>query len=132
MEHPVVLFDGVCNLCNAVVSFIIERDRAGRYRFASLQGRAGARLLRAHGMCADDVDSVLLVDGGQVYARSTAALRIARGLGWPWALLGVFCLVPPFLRDRVYDLVARRRYAWFGRSDSCRVPLPHERERFLD
>lgn len=132
-EARVVLFDGVCNLCNGTVQFIIDRDPAARFRFASLQSEAAARVLRAHGRepPPGDPESVVLVEGGRVYERSDAALRIARALGLPWSLAGLGLLLPRALRDGIYRFVARRRYRWFGREESCRVPTPALRARFL-
>ncbi len=132
--HPVVLFDGVCNLCNATVNFVLDRERGEGLRFASLQSAAGRALLREHGreVAAGDPESVLLVEGGRVYDRSTAALRVARLLRWPWRALGVFVLVPRPLRDLVYRWIARHRYRWFGKSDVCRVPTPELRARFME
>ena len=133
--HPVVLFDGVCNLCSASVQWIIERDPEARFRFASLQSTAARDLLAAHGVTIDqeaDPDSVLLVDESGVHMHSDAALRIARGLGWPWASLHGLRFVPRFVRDAAYRLVARNRYRWFGRKDACWLPTPDLRARFLD
>src|SRR5712691_1177998 len=110
---PVILFDGVCNVCSGFMQFVIARDPAGRFRFASLA-------------------SVVLVEGDQVFTQSTAALRIARGLGLPWRLAYGLIAVPRPLRDWVYDVVARHRYQWFGRRDGCLVPTPQVRARFLD
>jgi len=124
-DRPVVLFDGVCNLCNGVVRFIIARDPSARFRFAPLQwvddgGPAGT------------TDSIVLVEAGKRYTKSTAALRIARGLRFPWPLLYALVLVPRPLRDLVYDWVARHRYGWFGKRASCMVPTPEIRSRFLE
>lgn len=126
----VVLFDGLCNLCNGSVQFIIARDRRARFKFASLQSAAAVRLLSGTATPAS-LDTVVLVEDGRVYARSDAALRIARGLGFPWALAWIFVLVPRVLRDLLYDAVARNRYRWFGRRDVCMVPSPALRDRFL-
>lgn len=129
---PVVLFDGVCNLCDAAVLFIIDRDPDARFRFAALQSGAAARLLaglpRPEG---GDPESVFLLEDGKLYDRSTAALRIARRLRWPWKLAYALVAVPRPLRDAAYRFVARRRYRWFGRRDACRVPTPELRARFL-
>lgn len=131
--HPVVLFDGVCNLCNSSVQFIIDRDPKGTLRFASLQSEAAAKLLRQHDLTPPegDPDSILLVEDGAVYSHSSAALRIARRLSGVWSVLYVFMLVPRPLRDLVYRFIARNRYRWFGKSEMCRVPTPELRERFL-
>lgn len=127
----VVLFDGVCNLCNASVQFILRRDPEGRFRFASLQSEAGRELMRARGMDPDLLSSVVLVEGGRAFTRSDAALRIARGLGGGWPLLGALRVVPRPVRDRVYEWVAANRYRWFGKRDSCMLPAPEHRGRFL-
>lgn len=127
----VVLFDGVCNLCNGSVQFIIRRDPAGRFRFASLQSEAGQALLRRHGLDPEDLFSVILVEDGRVHSRSDAALRIAGGLSGGWRAAGALRVVPRPLRDLVYGLVARNRYRWFGRRDACMIPTPELRARFL-
>jgi predicted DCC family thiol-disulfide oxidoreductase YuxK len=130
-EHPIVLFDGVCNLCNGVVRFVIDRDPRARFRFASLQSELGRGLLRHHGLDPEALDAVMLVDGEGAHVRSTAALRIARGLRAPWPWLAPLALVPRVLRDAVYDFVARHRYRWFGKRDACALPTPEQRARFL-
>jgi predicted DCC family thiol-disulfide oxidoreductase YuxK len=127
----VVLFDGVCNLCNGSVRFIIERDPRARFQFAPLQSPVADRLIGARVDRASLPDSIVLVDDGRLYVRSSAALRIARGLRFPWPLAWVFIVVPRPLRDWVYDLIARHRYAWFGRRDECMVPTPQIKDRFL-
>jgi predicted DCC family thiol-disulfide oxidoreductase YuxK len=131
-EHPIVLFDGVCNLCEGTVRFAIERDPAARFRFAPLQSSLGRALLAHHGLDPDALDAVVLVDGDGAHERSTAALRIAAGLRAPWRWLAPILLwIPRALRDAVYGGVARHRYAWFGRRDECLVPTPEIRARFL-
>jgi predicted DCC family thiol-disulfide oxidoreductase YuxK len=133
-NHPVVLFDGVCNLCNAWVNFVIDRDPASRFRFASLQSEAARSALDAVGRrdAAGPLESILLIDGGRLYERSAAVLRIVRHLSGPWWLLGAFVVVPRPIRDAIYRWVAANRYRWFGKSDVCRVPTPELRERFLE
>ena len=128
----VILFDGVCNLCNGAVQFVIERDHSARFRFAALQSAAAAPLLRDAASGQSLPDSIVLVEDGRVFTRSTAALRIARGLGFPWAAAYWLIAIPRPLRDRVYDFVARNRYNWFGRRDICMVPTPALRARFLE
>jgi predicted DCC family thiol-disulfide oxidoreductase YuxK len=127
----VVLFDGVCNLCNGSVRFIIERDPRARFQFAPLQSPVADRLIGAQVDRASLPDSIVLVDEGRLYVRSSAALRIARGLRFPWPLAWVFMVVPRPIRDWVYDLIARHRYAWFGKRDECMVPTSEVRGRFL-
>jgi predicted DCC family thiol-disulfide oxidoreductase YuxK len=128
---PVILFDGVCNLCNASVLFVIERDPDARFAFAPLQSEFGAALLREHGYHGDPLTTVLLIEDGRIYDRSSAALRIARRLSGLWPLLWALRIVPRPLRDAAYDWLARRRYRWFGRSEACRMPTPELRSRFL-
>jgi predicted DCC family thiol-disulfide oxidoreductase YuxK len=126
----VIYFDGFCGLCNGFVDFVLARDSARRFRFAALQGSAATSRFGAAG----DVDptTIILEEDGVVYERSTAALRIIAGLGGVWTLAAVLGLVPRPIRDAVYDWVARNRYAWFGKRDSCRLPTPEERAAFLD
>ena len=129
-----ILFDGVCNLCDGFVRFVVRHDPRGQFRFAALQSEAGQALLAAHGYVSaatPDPDSVLLIQNGQVYERSTAVLHIAHGLGWPWRALGIGWLLPRAWRDAAYRFVARHRYRWFGRKESCMLPTPALRGRFL-
>ena len=128
-----MLFDGVCNLCNAVTRFVIQHDPSpGRFRFAALQSATGQRLLREHGLPTDDFDGFVLVEDGRASLRSTAALRVLKRLGLPWSLLWLLILVPRPLRDPVYGWIARNRYRWFGKREACMVPTPDVRARFLD
>ncbi|MCC6808738.1 MAG: thiol-disulfide oxidoreductase DCC family protein [Deltaproteobacteria bacterium] len=124
----IVLFDGVCNLCNASVNFIIDRDRDGYFRFAALQSETAKALGETF---SGDPESVVLIEGGKRYAHSTAALRIARKLRGAWPLFYAFIVVPRPLRDVVYRFIARHRYRWFGRKDACRLPSPELKARFL-
>ena len=131
--HAVVLFDGVCNLCNSTVHFLIERDPAAYFRFAPLQSPSAATLLGHQAPSPTAApDSVILVEDGKVYQASTAALRIARKLPFPWKLLYGFIVVPRLLRDPVYYVIARNRYRWFGKQDACWLPTPELRRRFLE
>jgi predicted DCC family thiol-disulfide oxidoreductase YuxK len=134
-RRPLILFDGVCNLCNSTVQWVIERDKQARFDFSSLQSDAARRELEKV-LDASEIDalpdSIVLVDSDGVHTRSAAALRITRGLGFPYALLGLGVLVPRPIRDAVYDVIARRRYRWFGQLDSCMTPTPDVAERFLD
>jgi predicted DCC family thiol-disulfide oxidoreductase YuxK len=133
VDGPILLFDGVCNLCNAVVQFVVARDRKHAFRFAALQSEAGHRLLREHGVevPGGDPDSVVLIEGGRAYVESTAALRAARHLAFPWFLLWPWLVVPRFVRDPIYRWIARNRYRWFGKKDQCMIPTPELRARFL-
>ena len=127
----VVLFDGVCTLCNGTVNFLIDRDPSQKLKFAPLQSDAGLALLKEHQLD-EALNTIILVQEGAVYQRSTAVLRITRQLSGGWPLLSVLLLVPAVIRDGVYNLVARHRYRWFGQSERCRVPTPELRERFLE
>ena len=131
----VILFDGVCNLCNGFVQFVIRHDPEERFRFAALQSEAARVLLTAHGLpltaLAAEPESVLLLSGGQLYSHSTAVLRIARQLGGVWQLAGVGWVLPRPWRDALYRFVARHRYRWFGRQESCMLPTPELKARFL-
>ncbi len=131
-EYPVVLFDGVCNLCNRSVQFIIRRDRKKMIRFASLQGKTGQSLLQKFGLPVNDLHSFVLIENGHVYRRSSAALKTARHLDGGWKLLYGFMIIPPFIRDAVYNIIARKRYKWFGKREECMLPAPELKERFLD
>ena len=129
---PIILFDGVCNLCNRSVQMVLRHDRKARFRFASLQSPVGEKLRGELGIDREKVDSVILVEDGRWYQESDAALRIARGLGGPWKLLGAFRLIPRPLRDAAYRLIARNRYRWFGKRETCWLPTPELRGRFLE
>ena len=130
-NHAVVLFDGVCNLCNGLVNFLIDHDRKAYFKLAALQSDEGKALLGKHGLSSEALDSLVLIEEGQVYQRSSAALRIAWRLGSAWALLYGLILVPRPVRDRIYDWIAKNRYNWFGRRDRCRRPTSELKERFL-
>jgi predicted DCC family thiol-disulfide oxidoreductase YuxK len=131
-DGPVLFFDGVCNLCNGVVQFVIERDDDERIRFASLQSDAGRVVRERLGLSGSDLETVVLVEGSKAYTRSAAAIRVGELLGGVYGLAGVGWLVPERLRDRLYDAVAERRYHWFGRKDQCMVPTPGRRSRFVE
>lgn len=127
----VILFDGVCNLCNASVQFIIKRDDAGLFSFASLQSDVGQEVAAKYGIDTADLDSVVLIDGGNAYQRSTAALHITRRLAGAWKLLYAGIIIPPFIRDHVYNWIASNRYKWFGKQTECWIPTPELHGRFL-
>jgi predicted DCC family thiol-disulfide oxidoreductase YuxK len=132
MANPIVLFDGVCNLCSGSVQFILKWDPEARFRFASLQSEIGQTIQAEHGLDPGTLSSVLLVEEGRLYRESDAALRIARYLPGAWKLLTVLRIVPRPLRDGLYRLIARNRYRWFGKADTCWLPTPELRGRFLD
>ena len=126
-----ILFDGVCNLCHGFVQVVIARDPHGHFRFASLSSETAGRLLKDAGVRGPLPDSMVLVEDGRIYVRSDAPLRVARRLVFPWPLLTIFLMVPRFIRDRIYDAIAARRYRWFGKQDTCLLPTPELRNRFL-
>jgi predicted DCC family thiol-disulfide oxidoreductase YuxK len=130
-DGAVVLFDGVCTLCNGLVSFLIPRDSDGRFQFAALQSDAGQELLTRHGLPTEGFDSFVLVEGEQVYTKSAAAIRVAELLGWPYRAARVGRLIPRGLRDSLYDVVADNRYDWFGRKDRCMIPDEDVSDRLL-
>lgn len=132
MNHPIILFDGVCNLCNGAVQFIIERDTKQQFRFASLQSDIGKRYQAKAGLSINELDTILLVENDQIYQKSTAALRIAKRLNGLWFLMFGFIIIPAFIRNAVYDLIARNRYRWFGKQESCWLPTPDLKVLFLD
>jgi predicted DCC family thiol-disulfide oxidoreductase YuxK len=128
----IVLFDGVCNLCNSSVQFILKRDKHKKFLFGSLQGAAGQQLLTKFNLPVNQFNSFILVEGERFYTRSTAVLRMLKHLGRGWQLWYACIIIPPFIRNAVYNLIARNRYKWFGKKDECRVPTPEERALFLD
>jgi predicted DCC family thiol-disulfide oxidoreductase YuxK len=129
--HPIVLFDGVCNFCDAYVNFVIDNDRRRYFRFAPLQSDAGARLQRQYGIDPSQLETFVLIERGNAYLRSTAALKIVRRLGGVYPGLYAAIVVPSPLRDFLYDWFAGRRYRWFGRKDECMVPTADVKDRFL-
>jgi predicted DCC family thiol-disulfide oxidoreductase YuxK len=132
LPASIVLFDGECSFCNRSIQFIIRHDPGKRFQFASLHAPVAQQQLLQAGVRREHLpDSIVLLEQDRVYTKSTAALRIARRLSGLWPLAYVFLLVPPLLRDAVYDLVARNRYRWFGRQQTCLLPTPEIRERFL-
>ena len=130
--EAVVLFDGVCNLCSGAVQFIIKRDPSAYFKFASLQSAYGQQQLTRFGLDPNSLHSVILIQGDTIYQRSDAALEIVRKLGAGWPLLFGFKILPRFLRDAVYNLIAGNRYRLFGKKDSCWIPTPELKSRFKD
>jgi predicted DCC family thiol-disulfide oxidoreductase YuxK len=128
-----VLFDGVCNFCNASINFVIDHDRSGRFVFASLQSEKGQQLLKTYHQDYNRIDlrSIVLIKDGKVYEKSDAVLQIARDLDGLWPLLYAFRVIPRTIRDGIYNWIARNRYRWFGRQEACRLPSPELRQRFL-
>jgi len=130
-DGPIVVFDGVCNLCSRWVGFVFAHDRPGRFRFAAMQSEAGRRLLARHGLDPENPVSLLLVEGGAAYTDSEAIIRVLSAFGGRWRLAEGLRLIPLFVRNPLYRLVARNRYRWFGRRDACVVPSPDVAGRFL-
>jgi predicted DCC family thiol-disulfide oxidoreductase YuxK len=130
-ESPVILFDGVCNLCNTAVQFVIERDPTSVFRFAALQSDFGQAILEKNGVNTEGLDSIILVENGHVYDRSTAALRIAKRLSGGIKFLSIFLIVPKPVRDFFYKIIARNRYRWFGKQETCWLPTKELKARFL-
>ncbi len=127
----IILFDGVCNFCNASVQFILKRDASGYFHFTSQQGSAGQQLLHHHGV-PSSLDSIVLIEDGKLYYQSDAALRICKHLNGMWKLVAWLLLIPKPIRNFFYAIIAKHRYRWFGKSDSCMLPKPEHRSRFLD
>jgi predicted DCC family thiol-disulfide oxidoreductase YuxK len=127
----IVLFDGVCNLCNGLVLFIIKRDPAGKFKFASLQSEIAQDWLARYGLAKKEFESIVLIREGRYYLKSTAALKIFRELRGFWKTLYVFIWVPRPMRDFIYDLIAKSRYRIFGKRDVCMIPTPELEKRFL-
>ena len=129
---PIVFFDGVCNLCDSSVHFLLDRDRRNILKFAPLQGTTYAGLRAQYPEADGDVGTIVLYSNGRVFTRSAAVLHILRLLGGWWKLLYGLIVIPKPLRDALYNFIARNRYRWFGRQESCRIPTPELREKFLD
>lgn len=130
-NHKIILFDGVCNLCNSSVNFIIDRDKKNIFKFAALQSEAGQKILDKSGMNKNDFDSVVLVDENKIFSKSTAALKIVKEFPSLWKTLYVFIIIPSPVRNFIYDLIAKNRYRWFGKKDSCRMPSPELKNKFI-
>ncbi len=128
----IILFDGVCNLCNGAVQFVIKRDKKDVFRYAALQSEIGERMVAERGIDTSKTDSIILVEPGVAYyTKSDAILEITKAFGGLWSLFGIFQWLPRGLRNVVYDLVARNRYKWFGRKDQCMIPTPELQAKFL-
>lgn len=132
MKHktPIILFDGVCNLCNGAVSFVMKQDRKKVFKFASLQSEAAQQLLREHGDL-KKLDSFILLEDSKLFQKSIAALNVLKQFPWYWQWAQVFWIVPRFIRDAMYDFIAKNRYKWFGKKDQCMLPAPELKDRFL-
>ena len=131
-KGPVIFFDGVCNLCNGAVQYVIKHDTKKIFRFASLQSDSGQQLLQKNALPQTHFTSFILLENDKVFTKSTAALKVARKLTGVVRLLYGFIIVPAFIRDAVYNFIARNRYKWFGKQESCMIPTPELKNRFLN
>jgi predicted DCC family thiol-disulfide oxidoreductase YuxK len=127
----IILFDGVCNLCNQSVQFILKKDPEGVFKFASLQSESGQKLLKRLGL-PYDLNSFVLIEGNKAFLKSSAALHVCVQLNGFWRFMGIFLVIPPFIRDYFYNILAKNRYKWFGKRESCMLPAPQWKSRFLD
>jgi predicted DCC family thiol-disulfide oxidoreductase YuxK len=130
-ENLVLLFDGVCNLCNGLVQFVIKRDRLGKFRFGALQSAPGRKILKTLKLPVQDLETLVLIKDGKALIKSTAGLTLLRELGGFWGWFYVFMVIPVPVRDWVYDLIAKSRYSIFGRTEACMIPTPDLKSRFL-
>lgn len=130
-SKSIVFFDGVCNLCNASIDFIIKRDRHNKFLVGALQDGFSKGLLSKHQVKEDYLDSLVLLENGEIFYKSTAALKIARKLSGLWPVFYPLIILPTWLRDPVYDFIGKNRYSWFGKKNTCRIPTPEEKSKFL-
>lgn len=131
MNNPILLFDGVCNVCNASVDFVLRKDLSKSIMFASLQSDVGKKLLTQYGLSSDELSTVVLIYKNQAFTKSSAVLQTAKIMGFPWNMSVIFFLIPRFVRDFFYTQFAKKRYLWFGKKETCRMPTPAEKIRFL-
>ena len=132
MDNPIILFDGVCNFCNYWVTFAIKRDRKNKLKFTPLQGETAKQLLPQFHINPSSLSSVIFIDNGKAYTQSSAAIQICKHLDGGWKLFYALIIIPKFMRDGLYNIMARNRYKWFGKKESCMIPTPELKERFLD
>jgi predicted DCC family thiol-disulfide oxidoreductase YuxK len=132
IPHPIIFFDGVCNLCTGVVQFVIRHDPKHRFRFASLQSEVGQQLLQQHNLPTEEFGSFILFEKGKVFTKSSAALTVIKKLAGFWPALYAFMIVPSFIRNGVYNWVAKNRYKWFGKKEECWIPTPELNELFIN
>ena len=131
ISDKIVLFDGVCNFCNSSVQFIIRHDKSKALKFASLQSNTGQELIAKYNI-PKDVDSVIFIENGNAFTKSEAALRIADNFGGVWKMMRILKVIPAFISNLFYDIIARNRYKWFGKKETCMIPSPEIRNRFMD
>lgn len=130
-SNPIILFDGVCNLCSGFVQFIIKRDRKKLFRFASLQSDFGQHILKRYNLSSTNFSSFILLENDSLYTQSTGALRVLKRLNGLWPIFYAFIIVPAFIRNGIYNWIARNRYKWFGKQESCWLPTPDLKARFI-
>lgn len=130
-KHALIIFDGICNLCNNWVNFIIRNDKKDYFRFTTLQSENKKKNLANYNIHQYNFDSVFLIENNKIYIQSTAALRITKKLGGLWPLMYLFIIIPPFIRNKIYQIIAKNRYKWWGKRDSCTVPDGANLEKFL-
>jgi predicted DCC family thiol-disulfide oxidoreductase YuxK len=131
MSEKILLFDGECNLCNGTVQFVIERDKKAKIKFASLQSEAGQKIMQQHQIPKEYIDSIIFFEGGKIYYKSTAALKLFRNLDGVLSFTYAFIILPTFFRNFVYDFIARNRIKWFGKAETCWIMTPEYKKRFL-
>ncbi len=131
-NKSIIMFDGVCNLCNSAINFIIERDKINQFLFASLQSDAAQDILLHFKQKNYDFDSVILIENGKIYEKSTAILKIFRQLNGLWKYSYVFIIIPKFIRDFIYSIIAQYRYQWFGKKETCMIPTKALKVKFLE
>lgn len=131
-DHPVILFDGLCNLCSSSVQFVIKHDPQRQFRFASLQSKFGRKVTEHFDLHTDELNSFILLERKKIYTKSTGALRVTKKLNGLWPLLYSFIIIPSFIRNAVYSYIARHRYKWFGKKEACWLPTPELRRLFFD
>jgi predicted DCC family thiol-disulfide oxidoreductase YuxK len=131
-ENSIILFDGICNLCNGSVQFVLKHDKQKLFRFASLQSVAGQALLKEHNLPETSFNSFVLIKNGKPFLKSTAALMVAKELSGIIKILYIFIIIPAFIRNAVYNVIAKNRYKWFGKQESCLMPTPDLQSRFLN
>ena len=132
-HKKLILFDGICNLCNASVLYVIKRDKRDLFMFAPLQSNIGKQIIKKHNIYPNKTDSIILLEHEKgISYKSTAALKIASKLSFPSNFLSVFLIIPPFIRNWVYDYIAKNRYNWYGTKEQCMIPSPELEEKFLD
>ena len=132
LNQPILLFDGVCKLCNRSVQFVISHDKKGTVKFATLQSDIGEKILSSNLLDRDYIDSLVLLENGKAYTHSSAAIRLSKYLNGLYPVLQLFLIIPKFLRDPIYNWIARNRYKWFGKTDVCMIPTPELKSRFLE